>query len=676
MKLLVALVFTCAHAALADGVDRLPGIVGVFANGLDVTRGTFDPELLQRSRVLNYTWNNMDSVDLHGKKWLIPDEVTIGPIGTCNANDVRGWNSASSYDSFLKTTGSAWSAGFDQKVDLGIEADIPDSPLKVSASTTVENAINFGKSKGSSDYKSHQQEVQSQYTKFYSQNRLYKATILKPDLSDSSFAPSFKKAVIELSRTLSQALMTAAAARDAVNDFYDDWGTHIAGEATLGGELSVEAYASAGLNSEGFQQYNHESETSGIKFWFIDAQKSSASTTDTKGADGKSYKISRSALVVRGGDPACISGGEFCESVNNLSQYTPVVLAYAKLIPLYSIVSKIDGLQNASVVESHLRSTLVGMFGGQVCPHQGASICGFDHTKRSIDCEASQCICMDAAHIAPQTQQNATCYDIAGQASQCFSGFSLSGNFSFAPTPQPKMFDLPAHYELGLIQTQLMDPDSSCADSNSAASGSSCWTLDMSSSCAALVNLTVNNGTGSFSTTNLPYDALVTIAAGATTTHNVSIKSTAGKSTSLYLNSKKLTEVPPDTDLQYTFTSGQLTKAVVTLDDKEARLDFSAKLLPTPAPTPTPPAPTPTPEDCSCKLCVENILIHGHKCQTLRECVVDSGCKYHNDPCIAAIMDHGAGCQSLCPCEGTRYPAHDPKKCRDPYTCPRPGHLL
>jgi hypothetical protein len=129
-------------------------------------------------------------------------------------------------------------------------------------------------------------------------------------------------------------------------------------------------------------------------------------------------------------------------------------------------------------------------------------------------------------------------------------------------------------------------------------------------------------------------------------------------------------------ELQVEYQKGNLSW--FTAAGFEQEFDAAIAQIPTPAPTPTPtpPAPTPTPEDCSCKHCVENILIHGHKCQTLRPCVEDSGCKYKNDPCIAAIIDSGAGCQSLCKCEGLRYPGHDAKKCRDPYTCPRPGHLL
>jgi len=71
--------------------------------------------------------------------------------------------------------------------------------------------------------------------------------------------------------------------------------------------------------------------------------------------------------------------------------------------------------------------------------------------------------------------------------------------------------------------------------------------------------------------------------------------------------------------------------------------------------------------DCSCQACVENILVHGDRCQSLRGCVQASQCSYTNDPCISAILDSGAGCQSLCGCEASRYPSGD---CRDTYTCP------
>jgi hypothetical protein len=72
--------------------------------------------------------------------------------------------------------------------------------------------------------------------------------------------------------------------------------------------------------------------------------------------------------------------------------------------------------------------------------------------------------------------------------------------------------------------------------------------------------------------------------------------------------------------------------------------------------------------DCSCQQCVENILLHGDKCQTLRDCV-ENRCAdtYIHDPCISAILDSGAKCQSLCNCEASRYPSGN---CKDPYTCP------
>jgi len=280
-----------------------PGSMGM-ARGIDRN---------DRSRshlpIFHWTWTNfMESVGdmnsdspsgggheyevwVDGDIHMVPDQMYMaGPTSECESASSAKVTIISSGSEMSNYEASSVSAGYDQEVDVGVEADIPGTGVGVSAETTLQTKMMIGSSSSSQEYDAAAKSGQdmSAFATITSWNY---DVFLK---NVTSFSPEFNDQITKLKSDSSDANM---------RQFFSLFGTDYLYAAKLGGKVTQQSSTTS--NSDSTSQSEDLSESSSVSFAynFMKLDSSSEAARSDTVANNKQKDVTTHKARFEGGEP-------------------------------------------------------------------------------------------------------------------------------------------------------------------------------------------------------------------------------------------------------------------------------------------------------------------------------------------------------------------------------------
>jgi len=280
-----------------------PGSMGM-ARGIDRN---------DRSRshlpIFHWTWTNfMESVGdmnsdspsgggheyevwVDGDIHMVPDQMYMaGPTSECESASSAKVTIISSGSEMSNYEASSVSAGYDQEVDVGVEADIPGTEVGVSAETTLQTKMMIGSSSSSQEYDAAAKSGQdmSAFATITSWNY---DVFLK---NVTSFSPEFNDQITKLKSDSSDANM---------RQFFSLFGTDYLYAAKLGGKVTQQSSTTS--NSDSTSQSEDLSESSSVSFAynFMKLDSSSEAARSDTVANNKQKDVTTHKARFEGGEP-------------------------------------------------------------------------------------------------------------------------------------------------------------------------------------------------------------------------------------------------------------------------------------------------------------------------------------------------------------------------------------
>ena len=299
----------------AAQLDHLPGVDTYMQTGYNVLPGT--PEAGVRARIFDYDFNYAATLG-DGMRYAIPALVNIDQTYNCAFGAIAESEVTTSFESTLTTQAKNFQGGYEDSSDVNV--GIKYGPANVGVSKTITNAVMFGNSKASSEYKARSQYRETKTFSAQTTGRSYSMNLDYDAVVEADFNAEFVTAVKELGANPSFV--------DAL-DFYDRFGTHVLQRAMLGGVQQRSAYYSADATSETLESARSQTRDSSVNLFGFGIGSSQTEHSASYMYDENDVRFWRTDLELHGGNAGAETPGEYCQSIQDMSN--PVVVTRSSI---------------------------------------------------------------------------------------------------------------------------------------------------------------------------------------------------------------------------------------------------------------------------------------------------------------------------------------------------------